>query len=67
MTPLTNIKEQRERIPSIDLAWWLLYKEVRENTPDINKPENVAYLTAMKRQRADEFKTLVDFGTNLIK
>jgi len=35
------------------LVWELLFGERFEHTPDPNKPENSAYITAMRRQRAE--------------
>ena len=33
----------------MSLAWYLLYKEEYDEVPDINKPENVAWLNAKKK------------------
>jgi hypothetical protein len=38
------------------LAWELLFNEKYESIPDPNKPENSAYLTAVKQQRNDSIK-----------
>ena len=43
----------------VNLAWKILYKEDREDIPDPNKPENVPYLKAKKRQKIEALEALV--------
>jgi len=35
------------------LAWEILFGEKFESVPDPNKPENTAYINALRKQRAD--------------
>jgi len=44
----------------VALAWKILYDEELEHIPDPNKPENVPYLKAKKKQRANAFKALME-------
>ena len=44
---------------AVALAWYILYGEEYETIPDPNKPENVPYLKAKKKQRANAFKALL--------
>ena len=50
--------EKREE-SAVALAWYILYGEEYETIPDPNKPENVPYLKAKKKQRAQAFKNLM--------
>jgi len=38
------------------IAWKTLFGEEFENIPDPNKPENTAYINAMKKANVDKFK-----------
>lgn len=42
-----------------NLAWKILYNEDREEIPDPNKPENLPYLKAKKRQKAEALTGLM--------
>jgi len=42
-----------------NLAWKILYKEDREEIPDPNKPENLPYLKAKKKQKAEALEILI--------
>jgi len=44
---------------SIVSVWKLLYGEEYKQIPDINKPENSAYLNIKKKQIADMFRRLM--------
>ena len=48
-----------EEQSAVALAWKILYDEELETIPDPNKPENVPYLKAKKKQRANAFKALM--------
>ena len=42
------------------LAWLLLYDEELEEIPDPNKPENVAYINAKRKEKKEAFKQLME-------
>ena len=43
-----------------NLAWKILYKEDREEIPDPNKPENLPYLKAKRKQKAEALSVLME-------
>ena len=49
-------------MPELDatsIAWKILYNEEYENIPDPNKPENIPYIAARKRERAESLERLI--------
>lgn len=44
----------------IALAWKILYDEPYEEVPDPNRPENIPYLKAMKKQKQEALQQFLD-------
>ena len=42
------------------VAWFVLFGEQPEKIPDINKPENSAYLNARQKEHAEKFRRFVE-------
>ncbi|MDD3984246.1 MAG: hypothetical protein PHU54_09995 [Candidatus Omnitrophica bacterium] len=47
-------------IDSTQIAWGILFDEKYEDIPDPNKPENIPYFTARKRERAESLERLIN-------
>ena len=43
-----------------DIAWEILYGDVPEKLPDINKPENTALINAKKKERSEKLRRFVE-------
>lgn len=41
------------------IAWYILYGEEFEQIPDPNRPENLPYISARKRERAESLERLL--------
>jgi hypothetical protein len=39
-----------------DIAWFVLFDEEYENIPDPNKPENIPYMKAKQKERAENLR-----------
>jgi len=44
---------------ALSIAWNVLFNDDREKTPDPNKPENLPYITARKRERKESLEKLM--------
>lgn len=44
---------------ALQIAWGILFNEEREKTPDPNRPENLPYITARKRERKESLEKLM--------
>lgn len=50
---------------ALQIAWGILFNEEREKTPDPNRPENIPYFTARKRERQESLERLMS-GTGRV-
>ena len=59
MSPATKI-DPAEATAQVALAWKILYDEPYEEVPDPNKPENIPYSKAMKKQKQEALQQFLD-------